>query len=137
MKVSINRLNKAVHLEGKNERGLVISMDGSEKIGGQDLGASPMEVVLMGLGGCASMDVLSILKKMKQEVEVYKVHLNAERDEDDVPAVFKKIHIHWFVEGKVEEDKLARAIELSMTKYCSVSKMLEKTAEITSSYEIL
>lgn len=137
MEVNINRLNNAVHLEGKNERGLTISMDGSEKIGGQNLGASPMEVVLMGLGGCASMDVLSILEKMKQKVDTYHVHLDAKRDGENEPAVFTQIHIHWKVSGQVANDKLARAIELSMVKYCSVSKMLEKSAEITFSHTII
>lgn len=99
-------------------------------------GARPMELVAMGLASCSSIDVLSILQKQRQQVDRYEVSVEAERDYDNVPAVFKHIHLHFSVEGKVDPPKVQRAIELSLTKYCSVSKMLEKTASITYAYTV-
>ena len=79
MQIEIERVNNKVHLEAKNEQGIVVQMDGSPDIGGEDLGARPMQLVLMALGGCTSMDMLSMLKKMREEVKSYKVTVNAER----------------------------------------------------------
>ena len=137
MKITLNRENEAVHLVGTNERGLISNIDGSVKIGGQDLGPSPMELVLMAAGGCSSMDVLSILKKMKQEVQDYKVEVEGERDSEAIPSVFTSIHIHFILKGDLNSTKVDRAIELSMDKYCSVTHMLRSTVKITSSFEIL
>lgn len=136
MKITLNRNNEAVHLVGTNERGLTASIDGSEKIGGENLGPSPMELVLMAAGGCSSMDVLSILKKMKQEVKSYVVEVDGDRDTDAVPAVFTSIHIKFILEGDLDETKVAKAIDLSMDKYCSVTHMLRSTVDISSSFEI-
>jgi putative redox protein len=112
-------------------------MDGSPEIGGTGNGARPMQVLLMSLGGCSSMDVLSILKKMRENVEDYKVEINGERREGEVPAVFTKIHVHYILKGKLNENNVNKAINLSMEKYCSVTKMLEPTVEITHSFEIV
>ncbi len=137
MKIILDRVNNAVHLVGTNEAKNEVHIDGSPKIGGEELGARPMELVLMAVGSCSSMDVLSILKKMKQEVTNYRVEVNGEREPDAVPAVFTDIHIKFIVGGNVEESKLARAIELSMEKYCSVSIMLKSTVNITTSFEVV
>lgn len=130
-------MNDAVHLQGRNEDGLTVSMDGSDSIGGENLGVRPMELLLMSLGSCSSMDVLSILAKMKQQVDSYKVEVNGTRREGEVPAVFTKIHVHYLLTGDLAEDKVSRAIQLSMEKYCSVTKMLEASVEITHGFEIL
>ena len=123
-------------MEASNETGNAIQMDGSPKIGGQNLGARPMEVLLMSLAGCSSIDVLSILKKMKQDVTGYDVEVTAER-RDEVPSIFTKIHIKFIVKGNdLDEAKVNRAAQLSAEKYCSVSKILEPTAEITWNVEI-
>lgn len=137
MKITLERTNEGVLLEGKNERNLKTIIDGSPKIGGVDGGPSPMELVLMAAGGCSSMDVLSILKKMKQEVTTYRVEVEGKRAEDQVPAVFTDIHIQFFVGGDVDATKVARAIELSMDKYCSVTHMLRSSVNITSGYELV
>ncbi len=136
MKIVLERKNKAVHLVGTNERNLIANIDGSEKIGGENLGPSPMELVLMAAGGCSSMDVLSILKKMKQDVNSYVVEVNGERDTDAVPAVFTSIHMKFILEGDLDEKKVARAIDLSMDKYCSVTHMLRSSVDISTSFEI-
>ncbi|MCB9185492.1 MAG: OsmC family protein [Flavobacteriales bacterium] len=132
MKITLKRINDNFHMQAENESGNTIQMDGSPKIGGENLGARPMEVLLMSLAGCSSIDVISILKKMKQEITEYQVDVNAERFEDQVPSLFKTIHLNFLVSGpNVEAEKVERAIGLSMEKYCSVSKILEPTAEIS------
>ena len=136
MQVEIERVNNAVHLEAKNEEGIVVQMDGSPDIGGQGLGARPMQLVLMSMGGCTSMDVLSILQKMREEVKSYKVIVNADRA-DEHPMVFTKIHVHYILEGYLKKENVEKAINLSMDKYCSVTHMLNKTADITHSFEIV
>ena len=136
MKIEIERKNNAVYLEAKNDDGIIVKMDGSPEIGGENLGARPMQMVLMALGGCSSMDVLSILKKMRENVKSYKVIVEAERAETE-PKVFTKIHVHYILSGIIKKENAEKAIQLSMDKYCSVSKMLEKSAELTHSFELI
>lgn len=136
MKITLKRQNNAVHLRGANESGKTIDMDGSPEIGGEDLGVRPMEIVLMGLGGCASMDVLSILKKMREEVVDYEVEIEADRAEDH-PKVFTNINIHFKFYGDIKKENVEKAVRLSMEKYCSVTHMLNKTATITDTFEII
>jgi putative redox protein len=124
-----------VYFEAKNEQGIIVKMDGSPDIGGEDLGARPMQLVLMALGGCTSMDMLSMLKKMREEVKGYKVTVDAERATEH-PMVFTKIHIHYSLEGNLKKENVEKAINLSMDKYCSVTHMLNSTATITHSFEI-
>ncbi|MCU0447388.1 MAG: OsmC family protein [Microscillaceae bacterium] len=136
MQVTIQRLNTAFHLEATNEQGNTVSMDASPDIGGQNLGFRPMQMLLAGIGGCSSIDVLDILRKQRQEVRDLTVIVDGQRVENQVPAVFEKIHLHFVLKGNIEPDKAARAINLSMEKYCSVTRMLEKTAVITYDFEI-
>ena len=120
-----------------SETGHQLLLDGPEEAGGQNKGPRPMELVLMGLGGCASYDVVSILKKARQKVLDCKVELSADRAEA-TPAVFTKIQLHFVVQGEgISEQHVARAVQLSAEKYCSASKMLEAGGvEITHSFEI-
>ncbi len=134
MKIELCRVNQAVHLEGRNEAGNTVSIDGSPTIGGENLGMRPMELLLTALGTCSSMDVLSILQKQKQNPESFEVEVDGKREEGKVPAVFTDIHVRFKFTGNLERPKIERAIELSLGTYCSVSRMLEKTAKITSSY---
>lgn len=131
MRVTLKRLNSDYHFEATNDSGNTIQMDGSPAIGGQNLGARPMQVVLMALAGCSSIDVVSILRKMKQEPDSYDVEVEAEREEDKVPALFTKIHLRFILTGDLDPAKVEKAARLSAEKYCSVSKILEHTAEIT------
>lgn len=137
MKIVVERVNQAVHLQATNTSGVSFFMDGSPEIGGENLGMRPMEVLLSSMAGCSSMDVLSILKKMREEVEDYKVEITGERDTTQVPAVFTSIHIHFILKGQLTEKNVEKAVSLSMEKYCSVSKMLEKAATITYSFTIV
>jgi len=123
--------------EAKNDRGLSVNFDAPAKYGGEDTAPTPMETVLASLAGCTSFDVVSILKKKRQNISGYSVETEAERS-DEPPEVFTKIYIKYIVKGKdISKEAVERAIQLSHDKYCSVGAMLKKTAEITTSYEII
>ena len=122
---------------GESGSGHSVVMDGAPEVGGRNLGIRPMEMLLLGLGGCSSFDVVLILQKSKQAVTDCEVLIEAARAEKD-PKVFTKIHLHFIVKGhSLAPDKVERAINLSAEKYCSASIMLGKTAEISHDFEIL
>ncbi len=119
------------------DSGHAIVMDGSPDIGGRNLGPRPMEMLLMGAGGCTSIDVVMILQKSRQDVTDCQVELTAERAEDH-PKVFTKIHFHFIVKGRaLKPDVVARAINLSAEKYCSATIMLARTAAVSHDFEIV
>lgn len=136
MHISLKRLNDAFHLEASNELGKTIEMDGAPKIGGSDNAPRPMEVLLMSMAGCSSMDVLDILKKQRQQVDDFRIEVNAEREKDKTPSLFSDIHLHFYLKGELNEKKVERAVKMSMETYCSVAKIVEKTARITYDYSI-
>jgi putative redox protein len=112
-------------------------MDSAPDAGGRNLGVRPLEMLLLGLGGCTAFDVVSILHKSRQQLVDCEVELEAERAEE-IPKVFTKIHAHFIVSGKdLDASKVAKAVALSADKYCSASRMLEKTATITHDFEIV
>ena len=118
------------------DSGHALVMDGSVEIGGRNLGPRPMELLLMGLGGCSSIDVVMILQKSRQDIRDCVVEISARRADQD-PKVFTEIHLHFVISGKALDPKrVAHAIGLSAEKYCSASIMLGKTAVITHDYEI-
>ena len=136
MKVELNRVNDAVHFEASGSSSVKIHIDGSPEIGGQGLGVRPMELVLMALGSCGSLDLISILKKQRQEITDFSVTVDAER-KDAIPAVFTKIHMTFNLSGKIDPAKAEKAAELDVKKYCSVHDMLVAGGvEITYSLEI-
>jgi putative redox protein len=117
--------------------GHIVTMDGAPDGGGRNLAPRPMEMVLLGTGGCTAYDVVLILRRGKQDVRGCEVKLKAERA-DSEPKVFTKIHFHFIVRGRgLKEASVERAIKLSHEKYCSASIMLAKTAEMTHSFEII
>jgi putative redox protein len=122
---------------GETGSGHAVVMDGSPESGGRNLGPRPMEMLLLGAGGCTSFDVIHILKKGRQQVSNCEVNIEAERAPED-PKVFTRIHMHFVVSGKdIKTEVVERAIKLSAEKYCSASIMLGKTAEITHDYEVI
>lgn len=137
MKARIKWVQDAMFL-AESGSGHSVVMDGPEDHGGRNMGVRPMEMLLMGLGGCSSFDVMSILKKSRQDVVDCVCEMQAERA-DTVPAVFTKIHMHFVVKGnKLKEAHVKRAVELSAEKYCSASIMLEKAdVEITHDFEMI
>lgn len=136
MKVSIQSIDDNFLLEATNEAGHTMQLDGAP---GDAVSPAfrPMQAVLSALGGCSAIDVVMILQKGKLEVKGIKVDMNADRYDDRTPKIFKKIHCHYTVTGDLPEAKVERAVKLSMEKYCSVAKIIEKTAEITWSFEIV
>ncbi len=127
-----------VHFEAEADSGHRVSIDGPPDGGGKNLGSRPMELVLMGLGGCASYDVVSILDKSRQKVTDCVTHVTASRVES-IPQVFEHVHLKFVVTGiGLDEKKVARAVSLSADKYCSASRMLERGGvEITHEYEVV
>jgi len=136
MKVAINWGGDAKFI-GNSDSGHQVVMDGPPDHGGKNQGPRPMEMLLLGLGGCTSFDVMSILQKSRQKVTDCQAEIEAERA-DEVPSVFTKIRIHFIVSGEnLKESLVKRAVTLSAEKYCSASIMLEKGGvEISHSYEI-
>lgn len=132
MKINLKRLNDEYHFETKNERGHIVHLDNKSVADPQ--GASPMELLLMGIAGCSSIDIVMILKKQHLELTDLQMEVEGKRIEGAVPNVFTEIHLKVILEGEVSPAKAKRAVGLSLEKYCSVAKMLDKTAEIT--YEI-
>jgi putative redox protein len=136
MKVRIKWVEQAAFL-GETESSHAVLMDGPPDGGGRNLGPRPMEIVLMGTGGCTAYDVVHILKKGRQPITDCVVEINAERASED-PKVFTHIHFHFVVSGRgLSAKHVERAIDLSAEKYCSASIMLGKTARITHDFEIL
>ena len=136
MNIKLRRLNKAYHVRAENETGQTLDLDANPEIGGEDQGLRPMQAVLASLGGCSSIDVISILEKQQQPLEDLEINIEAEREENVTPALFTKVNVHFEFKGKLDPAKVERAVNLSMDKYCSVAKILEKTAQITHSFEI-
>jgi putative redox protein len=135
MKARIKWVQDATFL-GESGSGHAVVMDGPPEYGGRNLGVRPMEMLLLGMGGCASFDVVLILNRSRQAISDCVAEIEAERAEQD-PKVFTAIHVHFIVTGKaLNEKRVARAVDLSAEKYCSASIMLGKTATITHDYEI-
>lgn len=122
---------------GESETGHALVLDGAPESGGRNLGMRPMELLLIGMGGCTQFDVVTILKKARQQITDCVAEITAERAET-VPKVFTKIHVHFVVTGRdLNPVQVERAIKLSAEKYCSASLMLGKSAEITHDFEIV
>ena len=127
---------EGLSLVGKSDSNHWLPLDSVKTFGGSEAATKPMELVLIALGGCTSMDVLSILKKMREDVRDYDVQLDADKAEGH-PAVFTKIHLHYIIKGKnIKSENVNKAIELSMNQYCSVSAMLKKSVDVTWDFEI-
>ena len=122
---------------GKSDSGHAIVMDGPPEIGGENLGVRPMEMLLLGMTGCTVIDVISTLKKMREDIVDCQTQVSADRSEE-YPKVFTNIHVHFVLRGKqLNPLKVDKAIKLSAEKYCSASIMIGKTAIITHDYEII
>ena len=131
------KLIEGVSFVGQSESGHSVVMDGAPESGGKNLGVRPMEMLLMGLGGCSAFDVVLILRKSRQQITDCVADLSAERADSD-PKVFTKIHVHFTVTGMgLDPKRVEQAVKLSAEKYCSASIMLGKMADITHDFEIV
>jgi putative redox protein len=125
-----------VSFKGSSESGHEVVLDGPEELGGKGLGMRPMEMMLIGMGGCTSFDVVTILKRSRQQITGCIAEIEATRA-DEIPKVFTSIHIHFLIKGiDLQEKAVERAIELSANKYCSASIMLGKSVKITHDFVI-
>ena len=130
-------LREGVSFMGETDSGHAILMDGAPEAGGKNLGPRPMEMILLGLGGCTAFDVVLILRKSRQIIMDCQIEIEAQRAMTD-PKVFTRIHLHFIVTGKnLNPQQVGRAINLSAEKYCSASMMLKDTVKITHDYEII
>ena len=131
MKVALERINNDYLFEVSNDNGHRVFLDNKTKTEGSVKGISPMELLLMGLAGCSSIDVVAILQKQKINPISLKMEVEGHRPEGVIPRLFHEIQVNVFLEGDFSPEKALRAVALSFEKYCSVSKTLEHTANIT------
>lgn len=136
MKITIQRVDQAYRMEATNESGQKTYTDGSADIGAQEIDFRPMQMVLTALGSCSSIDIIYLLEKQRQQLDDIKIEIDSKRA-DTAPKVFTDIHIHYKLYGPIDDKKAERACRLSMEKMCSVSKMLEKSVNISWTYEVL
>ncbi|WP_367913144.1 OsmC family protein [Leadbetterella sp. DM7] len=139
MKIELDRVDDAFHMQGKGMSPVVVNIDAAEDIGGKNAGVRPMELLLMGLGGCTSIDLILILKKQRQPLNDLKIEVTGDREQIEGTEMkpFKKINIHYKLYGALDPARVEKAIALSMEKYCSATAQLRPSAEITHSYEII
>jgi putative redox protein len=124
MRIELKRLDDAFHFEAISETGNIAHMDVGEDIGGHNRGVRPMQMLLMGLGGCSAVDIAMILKKQKQLIESFEISMEGEREKGKEPSVWETVIIHFKLKGKIDKEKAERAVQLSIDKYCSVAKTL-------------
>jgi putative redox protein len=137
MKIEMNRVDDAFHFEAFGGDKIAVHIDAAAAIGGSNMGTRPMELILMGLGSCAVIDVILILKKMKQQVDDIRIVVEGDREEGATPAPFVGLRLRFILRGgNLVQKKVEQAVSLSMEKYCSVSVMLAKSATIDWVVEI-
>jgi putative redox protein len=137
MSVEMTRVDNAFHFEALGGDKVVTHIDAAAAIGGSNQGTRPMELILMGLGSCAAIDIILILNKMRQNVTDFRIVIEGKRDAEAVPAPFEAIEVRFILRGpNLVQKKVDNAVQLGMEKYCSVSVMLEKSATITWKAEI-
>ena len=122
--IELARVSGDFGFEASDENGHVVKMDSSPESGGQNYGVRPMQMLLMGLGGCSAIDVIMILKKQRQEVRDYKMIIKGNREAGKEPSLWNEIVVEFHIYGKVDEDKAKKAVDLSLNKYCSVAATL-------------
>jgi putative redox protein len=137
VKVELSRLDQDMKMEAVNDMGNKVVMDASPADGGHDQGFRPMQMLLAGMGGCSAIDVVAILRKQRVELKDLKITITGEREKGVVPSLYTDVHAHFKLVGDIDLDKAQRAVQLSVGKYCSVAKTLEKTAKITYSVEVI
>lgn len=137
VKIELSRVSDSFHMEAQNESGNVVHIDASPDIGGTNKGMRPMQMLLAALGGCSAIDVINILQKQKQKLDDIKITVSGEREKDAIPALYTEVHAHFRLYGEIDKEKANKAVSLSVEKYCSVVKTLEKTATVTYSVEVI
>lgn len=132
IQVTLNRVQGDYGFEAKDAQGHIIKTDSSLENGGQNYGARPMQLLLMGLGSCSAIDVVGILKKQRQTIERFSIDIKGEREQGKEPSLWKSIHMIFELKGDIDEDKATRACALSIDKYCSVAETLRRAGAAIS-----
>jgi putative redox protein len=136
MEINLTRKNNRFNFEAENAAGQTVVLDANPAIGGEGKGFRPMEMLLVGLGGCSGIDMINVLTKQKEQLDDVKIKITASRKEDEVPAIFDTITIHFDLFGQLNVQKVERALDLTFDKYCSVSNILSRSAAINFTYTI-
>ncbi len=136
MKITLKRINDAVRFEASNERGHAVIVEGGRNAGGQDEAPAPTELFMMSQAACTAVDIVELLKKMRQPLTHLEIEAEGLRAQDQVPKIFTGIHLHYKIYGNVAEGKADKAISMSIEKYCTISKMIDQVAKLTYSFEI-
>jgi len=137
VKIEIHRIDQDFRMEAVNDKGNSIIMDAGATDGGHDSGMRPMQLLLAAFGGCSAIDLISILRKQREPLEDLKITVTGEREQGVVPALYSEVHAHFKLYGTINYEKAERAVQLSVDKYCSVAKTLEKSAKVSYSFEIV
>ncbi|WP_214228380.1 OsmC family protein [Pedobacter sp. B4-66] len=136
MEINLIRKNNKFNFEAQNPSGQTVELDAKPEIGGEGKGFRPMEMLLVGLGGCSGIDVVNVLTKQKEPLDDVKIKINATRKDQEMPPIFDVINIHFDLYGALNVQKVERALALTFEKYCSVSNILERSATLNFTYEI-
>ena len=126
IEINLRRVNGDFGFEGTDANGHTVKMDSSDESGGENFGIRPMQMLLMGLGGCSAIDIVMILKKQRQEVKDFSISISGEREDGKEATLWKTVKITFTLTGNIEIEKAERACELSMNKYCSVAETLKR-----------
>jgi putative redox protein len=137
VKIELKRVDQDLNFEAENDSGNTILLDGAPADGGHNKGMRPMQTLLAAMGACSAIDVVTILRKQREDLKDIKITVTGEREKDATPSLYTEVHAHFKLFGNLDKDKVERAVNLSMDKYCSVAKTLEKTAKVTHSFEII
>jgi len=136
MEINLVRKNDKFNFEAENSVGQTVELDANPAIGGEGKGFRPMEMLLVGLGGCSGIDMINVLTKQKEQLDDVKIKITATRKEEEVPSIFDVINIHFDLYGQLSIQKVERALDLTFDKYCSVSNILGRSSTINFSYTI-
>ena len=136
MEINLIRKNDKFNFEAENAMGQTVELDAKPEIGGTGKGFRPVEMLLVGLGGCSGIDMVNVLTKQKEPLDDIRISIRASRKDEEMPPIFDVINIHFILTGDLNPQKVERALALTFDKYCSVSNILGRSAEIKFSYEI-
>ncbi|MCX2583754.1 MULTISPECIES: OsmC family protein [unclassified Pedobacter] len=136
MNINLIRKSGKFNFEAENESGFTVELDAKTAIGGEGKGFRPMEMLLVGLGGCSGIDMVNVLTKQKEPLDDIKIAINATRKDEEMPPIFDQIDIHFDLYGDLSTTKVERALAMTFDKYCSVSNILGRSAKINFTYKI-
>lgn len=136
MEIYLRRKSGKFNFEAQNESGFTVELDAKAAIGGDGKGFRPMEMLLVGLGGCSAIDMVNILTKQKEVLEDIHIRIQASRREEEQPPIFDTIGIHFILSGELNIAKVERALQMTFEKYCSVANILSRSATVKYSFEI-